>query len=45
MRIESISLRNFRNYETLELNDLSPNINILSGRNAQGKTNLVEAIG
>ena len=41
MRIESISLRNFRNYETLELNDLSPNINILSGR----KTNLVEAIG
>lgn len=45
MRIKSISLRNFRNYETLELKDLFDEINILFGRNAQGKTNLVEAIG
>lgn len=43
MHIKHLSLSNFRNYETLEL-PLSPGVNLLVGRNGQGKTNLVEAI-
>ncbi len=42
MYIESISLNNFRNYETLDI-DFSENTNILYGDNAQGKTNVLEA--
>ena len=43
MRINSIVLQNFRNYANLELefNELR---NIIVGENAQGKTNLIEAI-
>ena len=37
MYIESVQLKNFRNYESLEL-DLSPGTNIFYGNNAQGKT-------
>lgn len=42
MRINSISLENFRNISslTLEFDD----VNIIWGENAQGKTNLIEAI-
>jgi len=36
-------LRNFRNYKTLDL-DFSESFNILYGENAQGKTNILEAI-
>ena len=43
MRINSIILENFRNYKNLEL-DFDPSRNIVVGENAQGKTNLIEAI-
>lgn len=43
MKIRHLSLRDFRNYESLELN-FNSNINIFIGDNAQGKTNLLEAI-
>ena len=43
MYIEKIKLQNFRNYKELELN-LNKNINIIYGDNAQGKTNILEAI-
>ena len=43
MRIEHLSLTNFRNYARLEL-DFSGHTTLLQGDNAQGKTNLLEAI-
>ena len=43
MILEKIELRNFRNYSKANIN-LSDNINILYGKNAQGKTNILEAI-
>lgn len=43
MYISHLSLTNFRNYGRLEL-DLSPGATLLYGQNAQGKTNLLEAI-
>ena len=43
MYIEKIKLQNFRNYEQLDL-DLNKNINIIYGDNAEGKTNILEAI-
>ena len=43
MYIESVQLKNFRNYDSLEL-DLAQGTNIFYGNNAQGKTNILEAI-
>lgn len=43
MYIESVQLKNFRNYESLEIG-LDKGTNILYGDNAQGKTNILEAI-
>lgn len=43
MIISSLSLQNFRNYEGLNLS-FSPGTNILYGDNAQGKTNILEAM-
>lgn len=43
MIIESIELKNYRNYEELHM-DFSPGTNILYGDNAQGKTNVLEAV-
>jgi DNA replication and repair protein RecF len=43
MRIKKISLENFRNYRELNL-ALPPGPTLLHGDNAQGKTNLLEAI-
>lgn len=43
MYIKSLKLHNFRNYEKLEI-DFSRDFNILYGENAQGKTNIIEAI-
>lgn len=43
MLIKSINIINFRNYEHLKL-DFDKKINIFYGKNAQGKTNLLEAI-
>lgn len=43
MIIKSIELNNFRNYDSLSLN-FDKGTNILYGDNAQGKTNVLEAI-
>ncbi|WP_210471450.1 DNA replication/repair protein RecF [Sporosarcina sp. 6E9] len=43
MFIEQLALTNYRNYKTLDLS-FSPQINVLIGENAQGKTNIMEAI-
>lgn len=43
MRVEKIYLNGFRNYDG-EIFEFSPGINIISGRNAQGKTNLIEGV-
>ena len=44
MRLYNLQIRDFRNYEALSL-DFSPEVNLIVGDNAQGKTNLIEAIG
>ena len=43
MRIKSLELLNYRNYETLQMS-FSEGTNILYGNNAQGKTNILESI-
>lgn len=43
MHVKHLNLVNFRNYDFVDIK-FSPGINILVGRNGQGKTNLVEAI-
>jgi DNA replication and repair protein RecF len=43
MHVKHLTLSNFRNYKTVEL-PLATGINLLVGRNGQGKTNLAEAI-
>lgn len=43
MKINSLKLKNFRNYDLLSLN-LNPATNIFYGDNAQGKTNILESI-
>ena len=43
MRLDKINLRDFRNYEALTL-EFAPGVNLIVGDNAQGKTNLLEAI-
>ena len=44
MHVARLSLTDYRNYARAEL-DLAPGATVLVGRNGQGKTNLVEAIG
>ena len=44
MNIQTLYLRDFRNYETAQL-ALSPGVNVFCGDNAQGKTNILEAVG
>ncbi len=43
MYISSLSLSNFRNYNSEKV-DFSPYTNVIYGNNAQGKTNLLEAV-
>ena len=43
MEIKSVQLKNFRNY-TNEVVFFNKNLNVLEGKNAQGKTNLLEAV-
>lgn len=43
MRLNNLCLRGFRNYEDLNA-DFVPGVNLILGDNAQGKTNLLEAI-
>lgn len=44
MFIKKLNLLNFRNYESLQLENISESRVVLIGDNAQGKSNLVEAI-
>jgi len=41
--VKRIELRDFRNYHRADV-ALSPTLNVLNGRNAQGKSNLLEAV-
>ena len=43
MRLNELKLGNFRNYEEISL-EFDPGVNLIVGDNAQGKTNLLEAI-
>ena len=43
MKIDRLELTNFRNYQSFEI-EPSDGINLILGRNAIGKTNLLEAI-
>ena len=43
MRLASIELNNFRNIAAMQLNAV-PGVNVIHGENAQGKTNIIEAI-
>lgn len=43
MLIKNLKLKNFRNYDNLDI-EFSSNQNIIIGNNAQGKTNIIEAI-
>ena len=43
MQIKKLTLKNFRNYESEEFS-FSEGLNVLFGRNAQGKTNCAEAV-
>lgn len=43
MQIKSVELTNFRNYEKEKIY-LKDNLNVIIGKNAQGKTNLLESI-
>ena len=43
MNIKKLTLQNFRNYKNQEIT-FCENINVIYGDNAQGKTNIIEAI-
>lgn len=43
MFVESVELENYRNYKDLHM-DFDPGTNVLYGDNAQGKTNVLEAV-
>ncbi len=43
MKLTSLDFKNFRNYESLHM-ELDPGVNLIVGDNAQGKTNLLEAV-
>ena len=43
MRLSCLQLYDFRNYKQLQM-ELDPGVNLIIGENAQGKTNLLEAV-
>ena len=43
MWLKNLSIKQFRNYRNTEI-DFNPKLNVFVGRNAQGKTNLLESI-
>ena len=43
MKLNKITLQNFRNYGNFEL-EFDPGVNLIVGDNAQGKTNLLESV-
>jgi DNA replication and repair protein RecF len=44
MIITGLKLKNFRNFENVEINSFSDGLNLFTGPNGSGKTNLLEAI-
>lgn len=44
MIITGLKLKNFRNFENVEINSFSGGLNLFTGPNGSGKTNLLEAI-
>ena len=44
MNLKELSLLNFRNYTSSSFSFEPNSIHILCGKNAQGKTNLIEAV-
>jgi DNA replication and repair protein RecF len=43
VRLKSLELRNYRNYERLDI-EMGPHLNVFLGANGQGKTNLLESV-
>ena len=43
MNVTKLKLRDFRNYQNLEI-EFDPGVNLIVGDNAQGKTNMLEAL-
>ncbi len=43
MNLQNLQLRSFRNYDEISV-DFDPGVNLIVGDNAQGKTNMLEAI-
>ena len=43
MTVDSVRLEGFRNFESAEIS-LAPGINVITGANAQGKTNFLESV-
>jgi DNA replication and repair protein RecF len=43
MKVKTVALEGFRNYASFAA-DFSENVNVIVGNNAQGKTNLIEAV-
>ena len=43
MKIRYLNLMNYRNYEELNI-ELNDGVNVFQGENAQGKTNILEAM-
>ena len=44
MRLDRLELEGFRNYAVCQRADFDPRCNVICGENAQGKTNLLEAV-
>jgi DNA replication and repair protein RecF len=44
VRVQSLSLRNFRNHVETSIGGLAPQINVLAGPNGAGKTSILEAL-
>ena len=44
MIVRQLNLRNYRNYEKAQI-VFDPGMNLITGNNAQGKTNLIESLG
>lgn len=45
MRIDRISLKDFRNFDKVEISPFSEGLNLFYGPNGSGKSNILEAIG
>jgi DNA replication and repair protein RecF len=45
MLIEEIGLKNFRNISEARISNLSAGLNLFTGLNGSGKTNILEAVG